>query len=62
MNEEKRPLPRMRTIKQIAELGVIGEWTLRRLVAEQRVPCVRVGNRVLINVDLLIDLLNAGEF
>ena len=55
-------LPRMRTIKQIAREGIISEWTLRRWVSEHRIPFIKSGNRVLINLDLLIEVLNKGEF
>ena len=57
----QRSIPRLRTIKQCEDMGVISQWTLRRLIKERRVPCIKVGNRSLDNIDLLIDLLNKGE-
>lgn len=57
-----RNLPKMRTIKEIARLGIVSEWTLRRWVQERRIPFIKSGNRVLINVDVLCDMLAKGEF
>ena len=61
-NVTTRNLPQMRTIKEIARLGIVSEWTLRRWVQERRIPFITSGNRVLINLDVLCDMLAKGEF
>lgn len=50
--------PRMMTIRQTAATGVLPENTLRQMAREGRLPCMKTGNKVLINVDRLIDQLN----
>ena len=64
MNNIEQALPKMRTIRETAEitkpLGV-SEFMLRRLVREKKIVYVLVGNRVLINLDKLIEFLNRGE-
>lgn len=51
-------IPRMLTIRQVAATGLLPETALRRLAAEDRLPALQVGNRLLINLDLLIEQLN----
>ena len=43
------PMPRMMTIRQVAETGVMSETTLRMLLKQKRLPAVYVGNKALIN-------------
>lgn len=52
-------VPRMMTIRQVAATGLLPETALRRLAAENRLPALRVGNRLLVNYDALIARLNA---
>lgn len=49
--------PRMMTIKQIADTGLLQENTLRTMVKDGRAPHIMVGNRALINYDKLIKML-----
>ena len=49
----------MLTIRQVAATGLLPETALRRLAAEDRLPALKVGNRMLINFDLLVEQLNA---
>lgn len=51
-------LPKMMTIREVAKTGILSEGTLRRLYKSGELPCINVGNRVLINFDNLIDKLN----
>lgn len=51
--------PRMMTIRQVASTGLLPETALRRLAAEGRLPALKVGNRLLVNYDLLVEQLNA---
>lgn len=51
-------IPRMLTIRETARTGILPETALRRLAAENRLPALRVGNRLLVNYDALIEQLN----
>lgn len=51
-------IPRMMTIRQTAATGILPENTLRQMAKEGRLPCMKTGNKVLINVDKLIEELN----
>lgn len=42
-------------------LGGVGESTLRRWIAEGRVPVVRLGRRVLLRPEALEEFIKAGE-
>lgn len=48
-----------KTIRQAAAMGLMTEHYLRLLVAQGRCPGIRSGNRFLINVDALAELLDA---
>ena len=50
--------PKMMTIRQIANTGVLPEHALRMLVKQDRVPYMMVGTKVLINYTKLLDHLN----
>ena len=56
-------LPRMRTIKEVASLGLISEYGLRLMEKQGRLPCIHVGKKCLINLDRLLEQLNceSGE-
>lgn len=51
-------IPQMLTIRETAKTGILPETALRRLAAEDRLPALKVGNRLLVNLDLLIEQLN----
>ena len=51
-------LPRMRTIREVAKLGILSECCLLKMQKEGRLPCMYAGTKCLINLDLLIDQLN----
>jgi len=53
-------MPSMMTIRQIAKTGVLPQSALRRLVSQNAIPYIKIGNRVMINYDLLIDYLSKG--
>lgn len=62
MNDiNKRPLPRMRTIRQTAAETGVAEYFVRRLVKQDKIKYVQAGRKVLINLDLFVDFLNGGE-
>lgn len=48
-----------RTIRQTAALGLITEYQLRLMVSQGRCPGIKSGNRFLVNVDALSELLDA---
>ena len=62
-------LPRMRTAAQCAlylkskmiRSAASGEWTIRKMIAQQKFPIVRSGTRILINLDQLLNYLTNGE-
>lgn len=55
MNEK---IPRMMTIRETAKTGILPETALRRLAAENRLPALKVGNRLLVNYDRLVQMLD----
>ena len=46
-----------KTIRQTAATGLLTEHYLRLLVAENRCPGIRTGNRFLVNVEALVEQL-----
>ncbi len=56
MNE--RPVyPRMWTVRQIARTGILPENALHRMIAEETIPVLKIGNKNLINFDKLLQML-----
>ena len=51
-------IPRIMTIRQIAQTGFLPEHTLRKLVKTGRIPAIKVGNRSLINFDKMLNTMN----
>lgn len=45
------------TINEVAKRKILTESALRRLEKEHRLPAIKVGNRTLINVKMLIEQL-----
>lgn len=61
-------LPRMRTAQQCANYlkendpeCCIGEWTIRKMIKQNKFPTARSGTRILINLDQLLNYLANGE-
>lgn len=50
-------MPKFKTIRQTAALGIITEYYLRLLVAQGNCPGIYSGNRFLVNVDALVEQL-----
>ena len=59
-NEIIKP-PRMRTIKQAAQLAGVPVHWLRQAVKDGRVIHVMAGRTALVNLDKLIEYLNRGD-
>lgn len=57
-SEGQAQLPRMRTIREVAATGLLSEYALRLLEKQGKLPSIRVGTKILINLDLLIQQLN----
>lgn len=51
--------PRMCTIRETAKLGILSEHHLRAMVREGSAPVIFAGKKALINVDRLVEMLNA---
>lgn len=52
-------MPEFKTIRQTAATGITSEHHLRLLVSQGKCPGIRSGNRFLINVQALAELLDA---
>lgn len=52
--------PLMRSPLEVAELLGVSESTVRRLIREGALPCVRVGRRVLVHRDVVARLAESG--
>ena len=51
-------MPKFKTIRQTAATGIMTEHYLRLMVAEGRCPGIYSGNRFLVNVEALSELLD----
>lgn len=58
MNENNIAVPRMRTIKQTAELFGLPVHFVREKVSAGEVVAVRAGRRFLVNIDRFAEYLN----
>lgn len=61
-------IPRMRTVKQCVEYlkaqdpeCCIGEWAVRKMIAQKKFPTIRTGNKILINLDSLLRYLSGSN-
>ena len=51
-------MPTLLSIRQVAQTGLISEYTLRSMVKQGYVPHVKVGTKVLINYEMFCNQLN----
>ena len=51
----KSETPNMMTVRQIAKTGILSEYALRAMLREGKVPAIYVGNKALINYDMLCE-------
>lgn len=51
-------MPEFKTIRQTAATGILSEHRLRLLVAEGKCPGIRTGNRFMVNVPALAEMLD----
>lgn len=47
-----------KTIRQTAAMGILNEHRIRLMVAQGLCPGIRTGNRFLVNVNALVELLD----
>ena len=52
-------MPEFRTIRQTAATGILSEHRIRLLVAAGQCPGIKTGNRFLVNVPALAEMLDA---
>lgn len=52
-------MPKFCSIREVARLGVLSEYALRLMAKRGELPCVYVGKKCLINIDRLMEQLNA---
>lgn len=50
-------MPTFKTIRKTAALGFLSEHHLRMLVAQKKCPGIQTGNRFLVNVEALVEML-----
>lgn len=50
-------MPTFKTIRQTAATGILSEHRLRILVAKGECPGIKTGNRFLVNVEALAEML-----
>lgn len=55
-------IPKMLTIRQVADTGIMPEHAVRLLVKENKISHIKIGNKVLINFTLLCQKLNSSAF
>ena len=46
------------TIREVAGTGLLSEYCLRKKVRAGDIPCIYSGNRCLINLEMLMDMIN----
>lgn len=51
--------PNFMSIRAVAKTGLLSEYTLRRMIRENRIPCIFSGRKCLINYSLLVEQLNS---
>ena len=51
----KSETPNMMTVRQIAKTGILSEYALRAMIKVGNLPAIYVGNKALINNDMLCE-------
>ena len=52
--------PEILTVRQVAKRGLLPERTLRRLVAQNKIPIIKSGRTQYVNYSALVSMLNSG--
>ena len=58
METQSKKIPTMKTIRQTAATGILPEHAIRQLVKQNKIPCLKIGNKTLINYEKLCAMLN----
>jgi excisionase family DNA binding protein len=58
---EAKEKPVILTVRQVAMRGILPERTIRRLIAEKKIPILRSGRTQYINYGRLLEALDSGE-
>ncbi len=61
MQNEKRNIPHVDSIRNTAADFGIGEWTLRQWVKQKKLPVIMSRRKILINYDVFTDFLNGDK-
>lgn len=59
--DEERTVPKMVTIRQLAEQTGISEYAIRRMCKNNEITFIKTGTKYLVNFNLFIDFLNSGH-
>ena len=59
--EIKNEAPKLMTIRQVAETGILSEYTLRLLHKQGKLPCIELPRKILVNYTALVEQLNKLE-
>lgn len=54
-------VPKMATINEASKITGLAKYFIRQLAITNKVKTIKAGNKYLINVDKLIDFLNADD-
>lgn len=61
-------VPRMRTIQQCVSYlkeqdpgSCIGEWRVRKIIKQGKIPVIHAGNKALVNLDKLLSYLSGEQ-
>lgn len=54
-------MPTMLTVTELSEKTGISRFSIRRMVKENKVTYIKLGNKVLVNYDSLLKYLQTGE-
>lgn len=57
----REQLPTMLTLFEVIEATGLSEYCVRKLVKENKVVHIKIGNKSLINFESLVAYLNTGE-
>ena len=57
-NQENK-LPKMMTIRQVAKTKILPEHALRLMLKQGTLPHIKIGVKILVNFDLLLEQLNS---
>lgn len=54
-------IPRFMSIREVAKTGLLSEYTLRLMEKQNRLPCIYLRRKCLINFDRLVEQLNQAS-